>query len=367
MISLKKDIKNFLQDKALKKIFVLTGKKSFTASNAKIFFKDILLKKEVKYFFKSSPVPELKELEKIILEIRKFNPDLILAIGGGSVIDYAKIANVVDLNKNLKNLIINYSYPIKNRVTKLAVVPTTAGSGAEVTSNAVIYVNKTKYSFESDLLIPDYFFLIPELILNASKKIKASSGFDAIAQALESLISQKSNSASVKFASDSLKISLDAFSSFLLKPDLRNGGKMLIASNLAGKAINISKTTAPHAISYPFTSLYKISHGHAVSLYFENLIKYNFDNLNKSTSKFNLSKRFEIIFNLFKVKNIHEFNKKMIKIKKESNLKDNFKALKIFNMKPNKIIKGVNLLRLKNNPIKISEDDLIKIIKTKIN
>ena len=76
---------------------------------------------------------------------------------------------------------------------KLAAIPTTAGSGAEVTSNAVIYINKVKYSVEGDNLKPDFFFLVPELVITASRDIKASAGFDAIAQAIESLISKKSN------------------------------------------------------------------------------------------------------------------------------------------------------------------------------
>ena len=65
---------------------------------------------------------------------------------------------------------------------------------------------------------------------------------------------------------------------------------MSIAANLAGKAINISKTTAPHATSYPFTSLFNISHGHAVSLFFENFFKFNFQNLQKSETTFDLKK-----------------------------------------------------------------------------
>ena len=136
----------------------------------------------------------------------------------------------------------------------LAVVPTTAGSGAEVTSNSVIYVNGVKHSFESELLIPDVFFLIPEFLLSAPNKIKASSGFDAIAQALESLVSKKSNEKSVEYASKSLKISINNYTLFLNNPDLKNAAEMSIAANLAGKAISISKTTAPHATSYPFSS-----------------------------------------------------------------------------------------------------------------
>ena len=78
-------------------------------------------------------------------------------------------------------------------------VPTTAGAGAEVTSNAVIYINKIKYSVEDKLLIPNYFFIF-NLILNNPIKLKSAAGFDAIAQAVESLISVKSNRSSVSFA-----------------------------------------------------------------------------------------------------------------------------------------------------------------------
>ena len=226
-------IKKFLEKKKFKKIFVITGKQSFTKSGAKNLFSNLLLNKQVIFFFKQKNFPELSELKKIVVKLRSFKPDLILAIGGGSVIDYAKIANVTENRKNIKNLIRNYSYPIKKKFTKLVVVPTTAGSGAEVTSNAVIYVNGIKYSFENKLLIPDFFFLLPELILNASYKIKASSGFDAIAQATESLLSLNSNKFSIKYASKSLKISLKNFYYFLKSPNKENSKRMLIASNLA--------------------------------------------------------------------------------------------------------------------------------------
>jgi len=158
MINTTQDIKKFIDDTSFKKIFVLCGKKSFVTSGAEIFFKELLNNKETKLFYKSSELPVLEELIKIINKIKSFKPDLILAIGGGAVIDYAKIANAVDIRDDLADLIVNYSYPFKKKYTKLAVIPTTAGSGAEVTSNAVIYVNGIKHSFESELLLPDNFF-----------------------------------------------------------------------------------------------------------------------------------------------------------------------------------------------------------------
>ena len=363
MINTKEDIKKFIDDKSFNKIFILCGKKSFITSGAENLFKKLINEKEIKLFYKNSELPILEELIDIINEIKKFKPDLILGVGGGAVIDYAKMANVVDVRPDLENLIINYSYPFKKKNTKLAVIPTTAGSGAEVTSNAVIYVDGIKHSFESELLIPDNFFLIPEFLISAPNKIKASAGFDAIAQALESLISKKSNDQSVSYASKSLGVSINSYISFLNNPNIKNATEMSIASNLAGKAINISKTTAPHAASYPFTSLFNISHGHAVGLFFERFFKFNYDNLEKSETSFDLKQRFELIFNLFDVKNINDFNSKIILMKKKAKLEDNLEILNI-NVKKSseKIIKGINLLRLGNNPVKINEKDILKII-----
>tara|TARA_B100001029_G_scaffold177192_1_gene181415 strand:- start:913 stop:2016 length:1104 start_codon:yes stop_codon:yes gene_type:complete len=363
MISSLKDIEKFINDISFKKIFILTGKKSFTTSGAESFFKKIIFEKDTKFFYKNFDLPVLDELIEIIKAIKNYKPDLILAVGGGAVIDYAKIANVVDIRSDLADLITNYSYPFKQKYTKLVVIPTTAGSGAEVTSNAVIYVNGIKHSFESELLIPDNFFLIPDFLISAPNKIKASAGFDAIAQALESLISKKSNFKSVEYASKSLKVSLNSYISFLNDPNLKNATEMAIASNLAGKAINISKTTAPHAASYPFTSLFNISHGHAVSLFFESFFKFNYDNMDNSETSFVLKKRFDLIFNLFDVHNIDDFNSKISLIKKKANLEDNLKSLNIDIQKSSEsIIKGINLLRLGNNPVKLGEKEIYNII-----
>jgi alcohol dehydrogenase class IV len=363
MINSTEDIKKFIDDNVFKKIFVLCGKKSFVTSGAEIFFKGLLNNKETKLFYKNSELPILVELIDIINSIKVFKPDLILAIGGGAVIDYAKIANVVDVRDDLADLIVNYTYPFKKKYTKLAVIPTTAGSGAEVTSNAVIYVDGIKHSFESELLVPDNFFLAPEFLISAPNKIKASAGFDAIAQALESLVSKKSNDQSVDYASKSLRVSVNSFVSFVNDPNMKNAAEMSIAANLAGKAISISKTTVPHAASYPFTSLFNISHGHAVSLFFERFFKFNYDNLDKSETSFDLKKRFDLIFSLFDVPNINDFNSKISFIKKQANLEDDLTKLNIdINESSENIIKGINLLRLGNNPVKIDRKDIYNVI-----
>ena len=357
------DLKYFLKNKKFKKIFLLSGKKSYFSSGANKIFDNLIKQKDIKFFFKSSPYPEFKELKILINKIKNFNPDLIIAVGGGSVMDYAKIANLQGIDEDFEKKIKNNSYKINKKISKILAIPTTAGSGAEVTTNAVIYIDRIKYSVEGNELKPDNHFLIPELIINNPKKLKSSAGFDAISQAIESIISLKSSSQSLIYATDSLNLSLSNYLEFIKKPTLNNCKNMSIAAMLSGKAISISKTTAPHALSYPFTSLYNISHGHAVSLTLEKFLKFNFLNSQKSISNFNLRDRYKQIFNIFNVRNIYELEKSLQKLKKEARLVDDFKKLKI-NIKNeyHNIIDGVNILRLKNNPVKLAKTDIKKIL-----
>ena len=138
---------------------------------------------------------------------------------------------------------------------------------------------------------------------------------------------------------------------------------MTLGAMYSGKAINITKTTAPHAISYPFTSLYGLSHGHAVSLTLEKFIKFNFENHKFSHAKFDLISRYKILFDAFKVSNIDELINKIKFLKKNSKLEDNFNKLNINILKDyNRIIDGVNIRRLSNNPIKLFRKDLKNIL-----
>ena len=361
-ISSLNDIKKFLIENKKKKIFLLTGYNSFNKSGAFKLFQKV--QNNLKIFFKKSFYPEIKELQNIANSINKFEPEIVLAIGGGSVIDYAKILKVVDLKNDIFIQLFRKKIKKYNSNFKLVVIPTTAGSGAEVTSGAVIYNGKIKHSVENKTLIPDYFFLIKEFVIKGNKKIKASSGFDAIAQSIESIISVKANKNSIMFATKSLNISQKNFIDFVNKPNESNVGQMCLAANLSGEAINITKTTAPHAVSYPFTAHFGISHGHAVSLTLNDFLKFNYKFKDRSYPKINLKERFELIFKAMKCKNINELDMLISELKRKTFLIDDYKKLGvIINRDLPKIINGVNLLRLKNNPIKLDQNDLITVLK----
>ena len=361
--SSKNELKLLLKTEKYKKIFIICGEKSFIHSGAKKLLNDLLNNSQIYYFSKKHPYPDINELKQIITALKNYAPNLIIAVGGGSVLDYAKVANCLAENENLEEKIKNSTYNLNGNFSKLLAIPTTAGSGAEVTSNAVIYIDKIKYSVEGDKLKPDYFFLLPELVIGASNKIKSSAGFDAIAQSLESLISRKSNDKSINFAKKSLKISFKYYLDYLHKPNIENTSAMCLAANLSGEAISISKTTAPHAVSYPFTSIYNISHGHAVSLTLNKFLTFNYKNINANSADFDLNDRYKTIFNLSNTKNINSFDEFLTDLKKKANLENDFNKLGINLQKDfSNIISGVNIMRLSNNPIKLDAENLKKII-----
>jgi alcohol dehydrogenase class IV len=353
----------FIKKNKIKKIVVITGKKSFNFSG----FKNLKIFKDFKYIttvlYKKKSIPEINELKSFIKKINIINPDLIIALGGGCVIDYAKLLNGLHNIKNLKNKIKKNKIKINSNKTKILAIPTTAGSGAEVTPFSVIYVDNIKYSIEHTLLKPDFFSLIPKLVINSSKTVRASAGFDAIAQACESIFSKKANIDSLKNSSRSLRCSIKNFLGFVNSPNLTNAESMLTAANLAGEAISTARTNAPHSLSYFFTSHFKIPHGIAVSVFFIEFIKFYYYSINNYKNLLSLRKKINFFFKAIKIKNINEFELifKIILIK--SGIK---KILDNYNIDYKKnfklIIKSINKERLSNAPVSVKNDDLKKII-----
>ena len=347
----------FIKKKKLKNILVITGKKSFNFSG----FKKLEIYKNFKsimtILYKKNDIPEINELKFLIKKINIINPDLVIALGGGCVLDYAKLANALYNVKNLKKKIKSGTTKLYSKKTIILAIPTTAGSGAEVTKFSVIYIDKIKYSVEHNLLKPDFFSLIPKLVINSPKIVRSSSGFDSIAQAVESIFSKKANIHSLQYSSKSLLCSIKNFLEFVNKPMLNNAAEMLKAANFSGKAINIAKTNAPHAFSYLFTSKFKIPHGIAVSIFFIEIINLYYLTANRHNNV-NLIKKFSLLFRLIKKNNILGFNNLFDNFFIKSGIKNYLNnSLKKIKYKNNFKL-NYNSDRLKNSPIKILHKDI---------
>lgn len=268
-------VKPILKKEGSRRIFLVTGGNSFTTCGAKNKL-DILLKKNEVYIFNDFEVnPKIGDIKRGIAKYRKFKPDLMMAVGGGSVIDVAKTVNVLSANQGKPELFITGKKSVTKTGKTLIALPTTAGSGSESTHFAVVYIDKTKYSLAYPFILPTIAIIDPELTYKTPQKLTAASGMDALAQSIESYWSVNSTPLSKRYSSAAIKLILGNFVDAVNRPTQKSRIAMSKAANLAGQAINIAKTTACHSISYPLTSYFGIPHGHAVGLTLSSMMKYN--------------------------------------------------------------------------------------------
>ena len=195
-----------------------------------------------------TPNPKIEEVRAGISSFNASDCDSILAVGGGSSIDVAKC-------------IKHYS----ESDVPLIVIPTTAGTGSESTHFAVVYENGNKLSIAAPELLPDIAILEPSTLKNVPEYTRKSTMLDALCHAIESYWAKKATTESRSYAKQAITLVLKHKDSYLANEYEGNAG-MMEAANLAGKAINISTTTAAHAMCYKITSLYGFQHGHAAAI-----------------------------------------------------------------------------------------------------
>lgn len=250
-----------------KNILIVTGKNSFATSGAKKNI-DNQLQSETVTRFSDFPVnPKLEDAVNGAKLARSANIDVIIAVGGGSVIDMAKLIKAFYLSAGNEIDLATGRVDVTDPSIPLLAIPTTAGSGSEATHFAVVYVGPHKYSLAAQCLLPEAVILDGALVTSGNRYQKACSALDAMAQAIESAWASGSTIESFNHSTTALELGWGVFHEFI-KPNCsaENAQKMIKAANFAGQAINISKTTAAHAWSYAFTSTYDIPHGHAVWL-----------------------------------------------------------------------------------------------------
>lgn len=208
------------------------------------------------------PNPLYESVVKGVALFRREGCQAIAAVGGGSAIDVAKCIKLYSNMDESQNYLEQTIIP--NDVPLLA-MPTTAGTGSEATRYAVIYYNGVKQSVTHESCIPSAVLMDSSVLKTLPVYQKKSTMLDALCHALESFWSVNSTDESKEYSRDAMQLILAHRDGYLLgEPTACEA--MLWAANLAGKAINITQTTAGHAMCYKLTSLYDIAHGHAAAL-----------------------------------------------------------------------------------------------------
>ena len=181
-------------------ILIVTGEKSFDNSDIADRLMPLLSGYKVRRYSNFSSSITIEDLNKGIEITKYFLPDIIIAIGGGSVIDMAKQINIFAKHDNFSNIIINDQSKLGEKLCPLIAIPTTTGTGSEETHFAVIYVDKKKYSVASKEMIPEFKIIDSSLSHSMPTKLQATCGFDALSQSVESYWYIKSSDESRRYS-----------------------------------------------------------------------------------------------------------------------------------------------------------------------
>lgn len=298
-------------------------------------------------------------LRKKLGDIKQKNFRRIVAIGGGTVIDATKILALSFSNPTTSlDAFLDAPAKFANKLD-LICVPTTCGTGSEATTFAVVYHDNIKYSLVHDSLLPKVIIHEIDFLKSLPAGVFGASYLDAIAQGIESLWAKGATEESKKYARDALIHLIWGVSSIESEKKITNEILMALqlGSYLAGKAINISKTTLAHAVSYPLTSYFNVPHGVGAFLFLTELVKVNY--------AAEVKQEFNLLFEIFKAKDIDELQIKLRKIMKNAGFS---LKLKDYGIKTDEDLfliakNSITLGRSDNNPKCIDIKEVYSVLK----
>lgn len=234
---------------------------------------------EYRIFDDLIPEPSYQDVERVVKETENFRGDLIIAIGGGSVMDTAKLCSVLkDAEYTVKDLLDDPA--IAKKQIKTVMIPTTCGTGAEATCNAIVAVpeEQSKKGIVNDNMIPDYVLLDAQMIRRLPRSIVAATGVDALAHVVECYTSKKATPFSDTYAMEGAKLLFHNIrAAFAEQDNMEAKNSMLLGAFYGGVAITGSGTTAVHALSYPLGGRYHIAHGVSNAILFAHVMEFNKD------------------------------------------------------------------------------------------
>ncbi|MBR1628481.1 MAG: phosphonoacetaldehyde reductase [Lachnospiraceae bacterium] len=256
-------LRSCINKQGISKVFLICGNTSFRYNREKL--ERLLENIHYERFSGFSPNPTTESLKDAIQIFRADEYEMILAVGGGSAMDIAKCVKLYG-GYDISGWSSLSEIPSEAMVSvPFVAIPTTAGSGSEATRFAVVYEDGVKQSVTSDAIIPNIVLFDHSGLESVSDYQKKSALLDALCHSIESYWSVHSTEESQCYSQDAIAIILKNSQSYL-DGDSRTFPEIQKAAYTAGRAINITQTTAAHAMSYKLTGLYGIAHGHAAAI-----------------------------------------------------------------------------------------------------
>lgn len=263
---------------------IISGKTSLNASGGLDKIKSHLTAAGINAhsFSNVSGDPNIESVLDIAKEMSKVGPDWIIACGGGSVIDSAKLAWIAYEDPSLKitDFASPYTLPKLRSKAQFVAIPTTAGTGSEASTVAVItdMESKTRVPIVSEQFIPDLVIIDPTLTTNLPPDITVYTAMDAITHTVESYSSSISNNLTNAYCTMAGRMIVDNLPLTLTNPDdLEARERLLYAAMFAGIAQNMTSVGAAHAISHAMGALTGLSHGLSNAIFLPPILRYNSD------------------------------------------------------------------------------------------
>lgn len=277
------NLPGILQEIGCKRLFLVIDS-SYTFLNIKDAIEKLPVEENVK-FSDFTPNPLYDQVCKGIELFKSSLCDTILAVGGGSTIDVAKCIKLAVMaeegNEALISPLVNTKVECDGKNLSLIAIPTTAGTGSESTRYAVIYYKGKKQSVTHDIIVPNIAVLEPKVLKTLPLYQKKCTMLDALCQGIESWWSVNSTQESRSLSKHAVEMIMEWWYEYIFENTVVSAEAIMRAANLAGQAICITQTTAPHAFSYKITSLYKLPHGHAVAICLPEIWMYMIENMDK--------------------------------------------------------------------------------------
>ena len=272
-----------LKEVGCEKLFLVVDS-SYPFLNIKEAIEALPVKDRV-IFSDFTPNPLYEQVCNGIELLKTSNCDTILAVGGGSAIDVANCIKLAVLAKDGNAAIVpplvSTRVACDGAILPYIAIPTTAGTGAESTHNAVMYYEGAKQTVTNDGVLPDYAVLEPSVLKTLPLYQKKCTMMDALCQGIESWWSVNSTEESYEYSRMTIELIMANWRKYIFENDEEAAKQIMLAANYGGRAINITQTTAAHAFSYKITSLYKLPHGHAVAVCLPEIWEYMLSNMDK--------------------------------------------------------------------------------------
>ncbi|WP_175614842.1 iron-containing alcohol dehydrogenase family protein [Piscibacillus halophilus] len=232
----------------------------------------------VHVFSDVEPNPHAGTVMRGVSEYKEHGCDFLLAVGGGSPMDFAKAVGVAVSHEGS---VLDYVYgrePIVHKLPLLICVPTTVGTGSEVTSVAVITdeQQERKYVLASPFLTPNLAIVDPTLTLTLPRHVVAATGMDAFVHAIESYTSTLANPITDGIALQAIKMLKEhLLPSYAHPSNMESRSQIHLASTMAGIAFNTAGLGVVHACSHPMSAVFQVPHGLANAIILPKAIEYN--------------------------------------------------------------------------------------------